>query len=165
LVLEDEQLLLSLNVYDVTNRRVLKITDNELVYSVSPWDIDFVGKNLTIREAKHKVLLELAFAPPDKLIVRRGHLFASGIELYIKPEYAFVVNHFALLQRVGVTDFARGLAIGTPRDSLSAGLSIPEVERNLSSSERYRRLREAVRLAQADSLSATMGMPTDGPAS
>jgi hypothetical protein len=68
--LQDGHLLLNLLAYDEHNRLVLVIKNNELVYSISPWDIQLVGRNLTIREAPRQFLLDIVF----------------------RPEYAFLVN-------------------------------------------------------------------------
>ena len=54
--LGDKHLLLTMNIFDESNKPILQIDENQLVYSTSPWDIEFVGRNLIIREAQVKYL-------------------------------------------------------------------------------------------------------------
>ena len=49
-ILQDHQLLLNLNIFDQFNNKIMAINNNQLIYSVSSWDIEFVGQTLTIRE-------------------------------------------------------------------------------------------------------------------
>lgn len=55
-ILADGHLLLNLNVFDEYNHLILQIKNNQLYYSISPWDIRFIGRNLIVREAERKIL-------------------------------------------------------------------------------------------------------------
>jgi hypothetical protein len=90
--LDNGHWLLNLNAYDKNDNLILHIADNELIYSVSPWDIELVGRNLIIREAQRKILVDILFEPPSQIKIQRGHFFHNGIEVEIKPDCLYVVN-------------------------------------------------------------------------
>lgn len=91
--LEDEgQLLLTMNLFDEGNERVLAIQRNELVYSATPWDISLEGRRLQVREGRGQFLIEILFNPPGRVSVSRGHFLYNGVDLMVTPEYALVVN-------------------------------------------------------------------------
>ncbi len=91
--LENGHWLLSLNVFDKNDDLMLLITDNELIYSTIPWDIELVGHNLIIREAQREILVDLLFEPPSRIKIKRGHFLHKGIEIEIKQDYVYVVNN------------------------------------------------------------------------
>ncbi len=72
--LGDKHLLLTMNIFDESNKPILQIDENQLVYSTSPWDIEFVGRNLIIREAKSNILIDFSFEAPNKIRINRGRL-------------------------------------------------------------------------------------------
>jgi hypothetical protein len=90
--LDNGHWLLNLRAFDKNDGIVARITDNELVYSTSPWDIELVGRNLVIREAERKILLDLLFEPPSQIKVQRGHFQPNGIEVDIGQNYLDVLN-------------------------------------------------------------------------
>jgi len=57
LVMADGHLLFNLVVFNEFNTPFLHIKNNQLFYSTSPWDIQLVGKKLTIHEAHIKILM------------------------------------------------------------------------------------------------------------
>ncbi len=71
-VLEENHLLLNLVIFDEFNQLILHIGNNQMYYSVGVWDIQFVGKILTIREEQRKILVEIKFQPPNKVVIERG---------------------------------------------------------------------------------------------
>lgn len=91
-VLLDGHLLLSMLVFDEANIPVLKIQDNVLMYSVSSWDIELVGRRLIIREAARQFLLDIRFEPPNEIFIERGRFLRNGVELLIRPEYVLITN-------------------------------------------------------------------------
>lgn len=91
--LDNGHWLLNLNVYDKNDNLILLIVDNELIYSVSPWDIELVGRNLTIREAQRRILVDILFEPPSKIKIQRGHFFHNGIEVEIRPDCLYIMNN------------------------------------------------------------------------
>jgi trigger factor len=85
-ILLDQQLLLTVQVFDEYNKLVLKIWDNELVYHPDPWDIEFVGRRLILREAARRILLDMTFEVPNKVSITRGRLLCNGVEILVRPD-------------------------------------------------------------------------------
>ena len=56
--IEDGQYLLNMGLFDEFNNPILAVIDNALEFSVDPWDIQFVGRVLTIRSAARKIFIE-----------------------------------------------------------------------------------------------------------
>lgn len=91
--LDNGHWLLNLNAFDKNDDLILQIIDNELTYSIIPWDIELVGHDLIIREAQQKILVDLLFEPPSRIKIQRGHLLHNGIEIEIKRDYLEVMNN------------------------------------------------------------------------
>lgn len=111
--------LLSLNVFDKNDDLMLLITDNELIYSTIPWDIELVGHNLIIREAQGNILVDLLFEPPSRIKIQRGQLLHNGIEIEIKQDYLRVVNDGFKVMRGSTNGYTHAFLLGTmtkPRD-------------------------------------------------
>ena len=82
----DEHLLLSMNVFEEFNQLLLQIKDNQLVQSIAPWDIKLLGRNLLVRERERKILVDVSFEPPHRIIINRGRFLKNGVEILIRPE-------------------------------------------------------------------------------
>jgi len=79
--LENGNLLLSLYVFDPDNSPLLIIRDNELRFSTDSWDIEFVGRRMTIRQARGDFLLDVVFEVPDRVVIERGVFQFNGIRV------------------------------------------------------------------------------------
>jgi len=79
----DGHLLLSLTVADESNFHVLVIDRNELVYKVDPWDVEFVGRRLIVREGPGQILIEIEFQPPNRISLTRGRVLCDGVEVIL----------------------------------------------------------------------------------
>ncbi|ODQ84333.1 hypothetical protein BHQ17_27645 [Mycolicibacterium holsaticum] len=125
---EDGSCLLSLLIFNRQNEPILQVVDNELVYSTSPWDVEFVGKTLTIRTAQRDIAIEIRFEPPNRVAVKRGAFLLNGVELYVRPEYALLVNNRGLFQRNTAFGCLVNLNLGFDTRNLGAAVrwsSIP----------------------------------------
>jgi hypothetical protein len=91
--LEDEHLLLTANIFDEFNKQILQIHENQLIYSTSPWDIEFVGRNLTIREAQSNILIDFTFEVPNRIHINKGRLLYNGVEILISPDHLMITNN------------------------------------------------------------------------
>lgn len=111
-ILTDGHLLLNLNLFDDTNRLVLQIVNNALAVRVDTWDIEFVGRNLTVRQERRNILLDIVFEVPNRVVLRRGRLLRNGVELLVRPEYALVTNNNTLISRCSAVNAAAELVIG-----------------------------------------------------
>lgn len=81
LILADGHFLLNLVIFDEFNIPLLHIKNNQLVYKPNAWDIQLVGTTLTVREDHRKILIEIQFCPPNKVIINRGRFLKNGIEI------------------------------------------------------------------------------------
>jgi len=90
--LGDGHLFLSVRLFDGFNNVILAITDNELVYKIDTWDIHLVGRNLILREAERKILLDITFAVPNRISIDRGRLLCNGVCLEISPHEILVLG-------------------------------------------------------------------------
>ena len=107
---EDRNLLLNLIVFNQFNECIMRIVDSQMVYKTDIWDVTLIGAVLTIRERKGKILLELEFCPPSKIVIKQANLYCNGVELQVRNDH-FVLNgkksgvfsHNAVRSTVGIS--------------------------------------------------------------
>ena len=114
-VLGDGHLLLNLNVFDEFNQPVLQIKNNQLIQSAAPWDIKLVGRNLIVREAERKILVDISFEPPHRIIINRGRFLKNGVEILIRPEQVIIANDGATFSGIMTKNWPAGILIGHMR--------------------------------------------------
>lgn len=130
-ILQDGHLLLNLVLFDEFNRLVLHIKNNQLLFAMSPWDIQLVGRNLVIREAARKILVDMVFDVPNAIRIRRGRFLRNGVEIVIWPDRVVVANTGLRFAGNSVTNCPVGFAIGPHDQPFPALFSLPEVPRYL----------------------------------
>lgn len=128
-ILTDDHLLLNVNLFDEYNNLVLQIRNNQLYYSLSPWDIQLVGRNLIIREANRKILVDIEFEVPNKIAINRGRFLYNGVELIISPDYALITNNHGLFSGNQCINCAGGIVIGPHSQEYGAAVRIQDVPR------------------------------------
>ncbi len=113
--LEDGHLLLTLQVFDIYNKQVLRIVDNELVFSATGiWDIEFVKTRLTIRDGFRKIRLQVSLNAPSGIIIERGLFLRNGVQIEIHSDGRLTLN-------------AKGFELSESYlDGLNAGIVIGE---------------------------------------
>lgn len=111
-VLDEGHLLLQLRLFDETNSPVLQIQNNQLIYSVSPWDIRLVGRNLVIRDAPRKILVDISFDVPNRIVINRGRFLLNGVEILLTPDYFLIVNNSTMMSQCQMNDCHGGIIIG-----------------------------------------------------
>jgi trigger factor len=126
--IQDNHLLLNLNIFDEFNQLVLQIVNNQLIQSRSPWDIQLVGKNLIIREAERKILIDIKFDTPNKITLNRGRFLFNGVEILINKEYSVITNNNTMLSGNTFENCPCGIIIGK-KISLGAGIYIENLAR------------------------------------
>jgi len=131
LILGDGHLLLNVVAFDEFNSPVLHIKNNQLFYSTSPWDIQLVSTTLTIREAHRKILLELEFSPPNKVIVTRGRFLRNGIEVLVRPENILITNNATYISGCHAHNCYGGLILGHHEQQMSGFMAINGIPRYL----------------------------------
>lgn len=130
-ILGDGHLLLNLNIFNEYNEIVMRIVNNQLLYSSSPWDIQLVGTNLKIREAERKILIEIDFYPPNKIVVNRGRFLRNGVEILVRPRNVLITNNAMVLSRSRAHNCPSGLIIGPHQRRLGGFMRIESVPRYL----------------------------------
>lgn len=126
---EDDHYLLNLLLFDEANELVLRIADNELMYSAQPWDIELVSTRLVIRAAARDIFIDMNFQPPGGIEIARGRLLYNGIELYIRPEFVLVTNNATLLSGNGASGSAVALNVGVDQQGIPSAFRIAGVPR------------------------------------
>lgn len=111
-VLLGRKLMLNANIFDEDNNLILKIVNNNLVYSVDNWDITFIGKNLTIRQDLSKILLNISFETPNKVKINRARLFYNGKEISVFKDKILINNNNTQIIRSKFINFPVGITIG-----------------------------------------------------
>jgi hypothetical protein len=109
---EDHHLLLTVQLFNDQNELVVQIVDNQLVYSAAPWDVEFVGRQLTVRGGPGDIFVRMTFDPPARVEIDRGHIWRNGIELDITPEHLMLVNNHNSMSRCSTVNCRFGVAIG-----------------------------------------------------
>lgn len=131
LILADGHLLLNVVIFDEFNAPVLHIKNNQLYYSTSPWDIQLVGTKLTVREAQRKILLEIDFYPPNRVVIERGRFLRNGVEVLVRPSNLLVTNNSTLLSGNHAHNCYGGLIIGYHEKPIGGFMAIAGVPRYL----------------------------------
>ena len=129
LTLGDGHLLLNLVAFDECNVPVLHIKNNQLFYSTSPWDVQLVGTTLTIREAHRKILLEIKFAPPNKIVITRGRFLRNGVEVLVRPENILVTNNCTYISGCHAHDCHGGLILGHQERPMGGFMTVQGIPR------------------------------------
>lgn len=124
----DNKILLNLNLFNEKNELILKITDNELVYSNNFWDIEYVGTKLTFRNGLGKIFLELDFEVPNKLTITRGSIFYNGINLKINNNEMNVGNS-KIANSLNVVGGHIGIGIGKGTDEYTPVINLGDLAR------------------------------------
>jgi len=134
-LLENGQLLLNLIVFDQFNYVVLRIANNQLIYSVSPWDIQVEGKTLVIREKAKQFLIRITFDPPNKVVIDKGRLLCNGVEVLVDSNHILVTNSSTLISGCSATNCHGGLIIGSTPMPIGGFFFLRKINRYLGDSK------------------------------
>lgn len=119
---EDDNALLSVMLLDERNEPALVIEDNHLSYKVSAWDVEFVGKTLTVRDGPGRFRLRTVLDPPSNIAFDRGLICCNGIVVEITPSGSL---HFNGPNRTFSQCNIAGVDIGIAIGALPAELAGP----------------------------------------
>jgi trigger factor len=128
-IMADGHLLLNLLIFDEFNNLVLRIVNNHLFYSISPWDIQLVSRNLIIREAQRKILIDIVFDVPNKITINRGRFLRNGVEILIRPDHVLMTNNSMLFSGNKMMNCQGGIIIGPHSQQYGAAVRIENVSR------------------------------------
>jgi hypothetical protein len=130
--LSEGHLLLSLVLFDETNRPIFRVADNELIYSIDTWDIELIGRSLLIRQAARDILADIRFDPEaGRVTVSRGRFLLNGVEILITPDYALVVNNRLQFSRTSMVNCAFGLVLGEMQQEVGCAIRVQGIPRYL----------------------------------
>lgn len=129
LILSEGHYLLNLTLFDAANSLLLRIVNNELVFNMTAWDIELVGRNLVLREGPGKVLFDIEFAVPNLVIIRRGRFLRNGVELFVRPEWCALLNTRMFMKDWTVDGCYAGLVLGVDDDDVPCVVRWPNIER------------------------------------
>lgn len=110
--IQNGHLLLTAQLFDSANRLLAQIIDNQLVYATTAWDVEFVGKTLTIRGGPGDIFVRMRFEAPTTVVVERGHLWRNGIELDITPDRLLLANNNSTIMGCEAINCMVGISIG-----------------------------------------------------
>ena len=130
-VLGDGHLLLNLNLFDECNRPILRIRNNQLFYVPESWDIELRGQTLIVREAARKILIDIRFEPPNRVVISRGRLLCNGVEVLVRPDHILVTNNSTLISGCAAEGVAGGLLIGHGNPEIGGFFHLPDLSRYL----------------------------------
>lgn len=131
LILADGHFLLNVVIFDELNTPILHIKNNQLFYSVEPWDIQLVGTILIVREAHRKILVEIDFQPPNKVVINRGRFLRNGVEVLVRPTNILVTNNATVLSGCHAHNCYGGLIIGHHEKPIGGFMKIDGISRYL----------------------------------
>jgi hypothetical protein len=116
---EDSHLLLSVQLFDQANNLLVRISDNELSYSVDPWDIELVGRRLIVRNGPRDIFVGMNFDLPSRITIDQGRVWRNGFQIKF-ANHQLVVPGESLLEDCEMRDCVVGVAIGEPPDGLGS---------------------------------------------
>jgi hypothetical protein len=130
-IIGDDHLLLNLVLFDEFNNPVVHIKNNQLFYSVTPWDLQLIGTRLIVREAHRKILIEIEFYPPSRVVIKRGRFLRNGVEILVRPDNILITNNAMVLRNCSARNVPGGLIIGHHSRPLGGFMKIDGVPRYL----------------------------------
>lgn len=89
-LVEDGHLLLTVQLFDEDNELLLKVLDNELVFSTEEWDVEFVGRKLTVRSAPRDIFVSMTFKTPSSIVIDSARIRRNGLKIRIQPSCVIV---------------------------------------------------------------------------
>lgn len=127
--LEQGKLFLNFIAFNEFNKPIIQIRDNELVHDTQQWDIEWVAQNLTIKQSKGEILLQLVFRPPNGISISKGRILRNGLELLVGDGYIFNTNNAIFLGSASTHNSTVGFSIGYPLPDTPAGFVFDRISR------------------------------------
>jgi trigger factor len=114
-----------------------------------------VGRNLVIREAARKILVDIVFEVPNRIIIKRGRFLRNGVEVIVTPDYTRVVNNGHQYSGLKFTNRSGGIFIGHHSYPFVAAIYIENIHRPQVQLRRIKRTKEKFKyeFEQTDSVS------------
>ncbi len=90
-----------------------------------------MGTTLTVREGHRKILIEIEFKPPNKVVINRGRFLRNGVEILVRPTNILITNNAMVLQNCNAHNCSGGLIIGHHERPLGGFMALEGVPRYL----------------------------------
>lgn len=135
LILADGHFLLNLVIFNEYNSPVLHIKNNQLIFKPVAWDIQLVGTVLTVRENHRKILIEIEFCPPNKVIFKRGRFLRNGVEILVRPTNILITNNSTIIKGCTAVNCFGGLIIGYHEKPIGGFFALDGISRYLGSNK------------------------------
>lgn len=135
LILADGHFLLNLVIFNEYNSPVLHIKNNQLIFKPVAWDIQLVGTVLTVRENHRKILIEIEFCPPNKVIFKRGRFLSNGVEILVRPSNILITNNSTIIKGCSAINCFGGLIIGHHEKPIGGFFAMDGISRYLGSNK------------------------------
>jgi trigger factor len=120
---EDGHLLLTVQLFSEQNDMLIQIVDNELVFSVEPWDVEFKGRELTVRGGPGDIFVRMKFEPADaRITIERGHIWRNGIELEIHPDRVVFLPNNKVVSGGQAVNCVTGLSTGDVPEGIGGAI-------------------------------------------
>ena len=108
----EELLVLDLQLYDQNHRKIIQIKENELIYDVDLYDVEFIQSTLTLRTKKGEIVLKIEFKPPHTVIVQRAEIYLNGVYVKITRKEIKIVNNNFRIRECNFSNIPYGIVIG-----------------------------------------------------
>ncbi|MGE8571540.1 MAG: cell division protein [Acinetobacter amyesii] len=135
LIIADGHFLLNLVIFNEYNTPILHIKNNQLIFKPLAWDIQLVGTTLTLRENHRKILIEIEFCPPNKVIFKRGRFLRNGIEILVRPTNILITNNSTIIKNCTAVNCYGGLIIGYHEKAIGGFFAMDGISRYLGSNK------------------------------
>lgn len=86
-----DELLFSMTMLDEFNRLLLLVRQNELVVNSGAFDVEFIGRTLTIRQGMRKLFARIRFEPPHRVVIERARWLWNGVDIEVTPD-SFIIS-------------------------------------------------------------------------
>ncbi|ESU25643.1 hypothetical protein FLJC2902T_30750 [Flavobacterium limnosediminis JC2902] len=80
------KLFFNLVLLDEHDNLLLKIVENEMVFSSEQWDVEFVGRRLTIRKALGVIIFDIEFLIPNSVKIYKADFNCDGYWFKVREE-------------------------------------------------------------------------------
>ncbi|WP_139959211.1 cell division protein [Flavicella sediminum] len=128
-ILLDGHYLLNLILFDEYNNLILHIKNNQLVLTTELFDIQLIGKTLTIREAKRKIFIVLEFKTPNEIVISRGTFLLNGVKIIINSNQILIKNTGHIIENIQVINSNLGITIGKNPGAFNSIIALDNINR------------------------------------
>lgn len=110
----------------------MKVVENEIVFRSDLWDLEWIGKTVTVRSDAGKPWLTVEFLPPGIVRISRAIIEFNGFEVLVGSDYVYGSNTGVLYTQCGSGNCKYGIAFGVQPSEGGVGFgSIDTSDRSL----------------------------------